>query len=350
MQQKGVHYSDYLQLEKILNAQQLESDLLNAHAHDEMLFIILHQTYELWFKQMLYELESIGGIMNNPSINDNSPDLQTIVHRLRRIDTILRVAVHQIDVIETMAPMDFQDFRDFLRPASGFQSWQFKLTEARLGLRYTERFAQEFYISQLRPEHIQLIKQSEEQPSLLDLVNSWLERMPFFEEAKFWKGYKSKAPAEKGLHPFWSDYKAIYKSRLMDNEPYNFEEFVRVFFNEQEEEGRRLSPKACRAALFINLYRGYPMLQAPFQLLNLLLEIDEQLSTWRFRHVNMVNRMIGTRTGTGGSAGKNYLKGALDKHYIYKELAALTSFLIERRSLPELTPDLEARLGFKGGN
>ncbi|MFQ5445417.1 MAG: tryptophan 2,3-dioxygenase family protein, partial [Saprospiraceae bacterium] len=115
MQSKEVHYSDYLQLDKILNAQQLESDLLGAHAHDEMLFIIIHQAYELWFKQILFEIDSIGTIMGKPEINDNSPDLQTVVHRLSRVATILKVAVHQIDIMETMTPMDFLDFRDFLR-------------------------------------------------------------------------------------------------------------------------------------------------------------------------------------------------------------------------------------------
>jgi len=111
---------------------------------------------------------------------------------------------------------------------------------------------------------------------------------------------------------------------------------------------RSLSPKACRAALFIMLYRGYPLLQLPFQLLNDLLEIDEQLSSWRYRHMNMVHRMIGTRIGTGGSSGKDYLKAAADKHYLFKEIAQLNSFLIERRKLPHLSAELEKRLGFVG--
>jgi tryptophan 2,3-dioxygenase len=96
------------------------------------------------------------------------------------------------------------------------------------------------------------------------------------------------------------------------------------------------------------LYRGYPLLQQPFQLLNALLEIDEQLSSWRYRHMNMVHRMIGTRIGTGGSSGKDYLKAAADKHYIFKEIAQLNSFLIERRRLPQLSHELEKKLGFAG--
>ncbi|MCF8247748.1 MAG: tryptophan 2,3-dioxygenase [Saprospiraceae bacterium] len=344
MPQKDVHYSDYLQLDKILNSQQLESDLVNAHAHDEMLFIIIHQAYELWFKQIMYEIESVADIMSQQSINDNSPDLQTVAHRLNRVTVILRVAVHKIDIMETMTPMDFLDFRNLLRPASGFQSWQFKLAEARLGLRYTERHAQEYYISQLREEHVKMIKTAEAKPSLLDLVNEWLERMPFFEDKENWP-----TPIGDNIeqHPFWADYSARYVESLMPNERFNLRFFNQVFFGEDDNTERRLSPKACRAGLFIFLFRGYPMLQTPFQLLNLLLEIDEQLSTWRSRHVNMVHRMIGTRTGTGGSTGKDYLKGALDKHYIFKEIAGLSSFLIERQNLPQLGSTLETKLGFK---
>lgn len=344
MENGGVHYSDYLQLDKILNAQDCESDKANVEAHDEMLFIIIHQAYELWFKQLLYEIDSIGEIMSKP-VNDNSPGLQTVVHRQNRIITILKLLVQQIDVMETMTPMDFLDFRDLLRPASGFQSWQFKITEAKLGLRYTHRYGQEYYISQLREEHRKMIKDVESNPTLLELINDWLERMPFFEEESLWKNYKNLFPAEDGQHIFWSDYKNIYQKSLTEGEKKNLEYFFETFSDLNSTE-RSLSPKACRAAMFIMLYRGYPMMSFPFQMLNNLLEIDELLSTWRFRHMNMVHRIIGMRTGTGGSTGKEYLKGALDKHYIYKELAALTSFLIERRKLPTLSPEMEKRMGF----
>ena len=118
-----VNYHDYLQLDKILNSQLLESEKHNLVAHDEMLFIVIHQAYELWFKQLHHEVDSVVKIMSKPALNDNSPELQTVVHRLSRCVTILRVLVHQIDIMETMTPMDFLDFRDLLRPASGFQSW-----------------------------------------------------------------------------------------------------------------------------------------------------------------------------------------------------------------------------------
>src|SRR6201986_1919969 len=160
-----MHYSDYLQLDKILNAQQPESDKQGQPAHDEMLFIVIHQTYELWFRQLLFEVDSVINLLRQPALNDNSPELRTIVHRLSRCATILKVLVHQIDILETMTPMDFQDFRDLLRPASGFQSVQFKVLEARLGLRYEQRFGQQYYLSQLRPEEVDRIKAAEDAPS-----------------------------------------------------------------------------------------------------------------------------------------------------------------------------------------
>lgn len=344
-EQNKVHYSDYLQLDKILQAQFPESNRLQSPAHDEMLFIVIHQAYELWFKQLLHEADSIVNILTKPALNDNSPELQTVVHRLSRMATILRVLVHQIDIMETMTPMDFLDFRDMLRPASGFQSVQFKLLEAKLGLKFEHRHGQEYYISQLRPAEVQQVKQSEAGHSLLHLLNAWLERMPFFDEWANWDGFVVSSD-HKGLHPFWSEYRHRYEQSLSEAERSNLAAFDAVFLEEGQDNARNLSAKACRAALFIMLYRGYPILQLPFQLLNNLLEIDEQLSTWRYRHVSMVQRMIGTRIGTGGSSGRDYLKSALDKHYIFREIAQLTSFLIERRMLPQLSSNMERRLGF----
>jgi tryptophan 2,3-dioxygenase len=347
-EENKIHYSDYLHLDKILQAQFPESDRLQSPAHDEMLFIIIHQAYELWFRQLLHETDSIVEILKKPTLNDNSPELQTVVHRLARMATILRVAVHQIDIMETMTPMDFLDFRDMLRPASGFQSVQFKLLEAKLGLKFEHRHGQEYYISQLRPAEVEQVRQSEAGNSLLHLLNAWLERMPFFDEWANWDGFVTSS-GHHGLHPFWSEYRHRYEQSLSEVERSNLAAFDAVFLADVQGENnaaRNLSAKACRAALFIMLYRGYPMLQLPFQLLNNLLEIDEQLSTWRYRHVNMVQRMIGTRIGTGGSSGRDYLRSALDKHYIFREIAQLTSFLIERRMLPQLSGVMERRLGF----
>jgi len=357
-----MHYSDYLQLDKILNAQQPEGERLGEPAHDEMLFIVIHQAYELWFKQLLYETDSVIGILGQPTLNDNSPELQTIVHRLSRCATILKVLVHQIDIMETMTPMDFLDFRDKLRPASGFQSVQFKLLEARLGLKYEHRFGQHYYLSQLRQPEVDRIQSAEKEASLLELLNSWLERLP----SVWTMGPQSPSlavDADGAADPFWADYRSRYQQSLADTEKHNLNHFDSVFFGKplpSPETDRpqtaapssatppspSLSPLACRSALFIMLYRGYPLLQLPFQVLHQLLEIDEQLSTWRYRHMSMVARVIGTRIGTGGSTGRDYLASALDRHHLFREIAALTSFLIERKRLPGLSPEMEKKLGF----
>ena len=331
-----MNYHDYLQLDKILQSQSPESEKRNLPAHDEMLFIIIHQAYELWFKQLHHEVDSVAEIMRRPAMNDNSPELQTVVHRLKRVITILQVLVHQIDIMETMTPMDFLDFRDMLRPASGFQSWQFKELEAKLGLQFEHRHGKEYYTAQLRKEHEEIIKEAEANKSVLQLVNSWLERMPLSPELSDNK------------ESFWQQYRMAYQNSLADAEKDNLKSFDEVFFQnvQSSTSNLQLSSTANRSALFIMLYRGYPLLQLPFQLLNCLLEIDEQLSSWRYRHMNMVHRMIGTRIGTGGSTGKDYLRAAADKHYIFKEFAQLNSFLIERRKLPVLSDDMERRLGF----
>jgi tryptophan 2,3-dioxygenase len=329
MENKAVYYGDYLQLEKITGAQAPESFKAgNTAAHDEMLFIIIHQAYELWFKQILFEVNSVIDILNQPALNDNSPEMQTVVHRLKRVTTILKVLVQQIDIMETMTPMDFLDFRDMLRPASGFQSYQFKVLEAKLGLKFEHRHGQHYYTSQLQQKDIDIIKDAEHGKSVMQLINAWLERMPFIDEQ------------------FWNNYQHVYVNSLAEAEKNNADSFATIF-NAADDSERSLTPKACRAALFIMLYRGYPMLELPFQLLDTLLEIDNQLGNWRYRHINMVQRMIGTRIGTGGSSGAGYLKAAMDKHYIFRELAQLNSFLVDRRKLPALPKELTEQLGYK---
>ncbi len=327
--EKAVYYADYLQLEKITEAQDPESFKDGKQpAHDEMLFIIIHQAYELWFKQVLFEVNSVIEIMNKPVVNDNSPEMQTVVHRLKRVVTILKVLVQQIDIMETMTPMDFLDFRDMLRPASGFQSYQFKVIEAKLGLKFEHRYGQSYYTSQLKEKDIAIIKDAESGKSVLQLINAWLERMPFITE------------------DFWRNYQQVYVNSLAEAEKNNAAAFETTFNNPGADTERNLSPKACRSALFIMMYHGYPMLEQPFQLLDTLLEIDNQLANWRSRHINMVQRMIGTRIGTGGSTGAGYLKAAMDKHYIFKELAQLNSFLVDRKKLPLLPKEVGEKLGY----
>jgi tryptophan 2,3-dioxygenase len=339
-QRPPVYYSEYLQLEKILDAQIPESGKEGIRADDEMLFIIIHQTYELWFKLILHELDIIRGIFKQPNIPNNSPDIYNSVHRLQRVCRILEVTVSQMSVIETMTPLDFLDFRDLLRPASGFQSIQFKMIEASLGLTYEQRHGKNYYLSQLQQSDIDRVKEAESGQSLLVLINGWLERMPFVQNKHYWQ--------ENGADSFWEVYFKAYKDSLSEAEQANLKNFEILFTNHVDyPEDRRFSREANRSALFIMLYRDHPMLHLPYELVSTLLEIDELLSMWRHRHIHMVQRTIGKRVGTGGSSGAEYLKAAADSHYIFKEVAELTSFLLPRNLLPPLPASLEADLGFK---
>lgn len=339
-ERKPVYYSEYLQLDKILNAQMPESGKEGIKADDEMLFIVIHQAYELWFKQILHELNIVREIFKQPNIQNNTPDIYNSVHRLKRICRIMEVAVLQMGVLETMTPLDFLDFRDLLRPASGFQSIQFKMIEATLGLNYEQRHGKAYYLSQLTPADVQRVKDAESELSLLVLLNQWLERMPFVTSPGYWE--------HDGGDGFWSKYRAAYANTLSEAEQQNLKVFDAIFINDSEyPEGRSFSAVASRHALFIMLYRDHPLLQLPYELLNTLLEIDESLSMWRHRHIHMVQRTIGKRVGTGGSTGAEYLRGAADSHIIYKELSELTSFLLPRHELPPLPDVLIRDLSFR---
>lgn len=331
----NVYYPDYLQLEKILGAQELESDKLGQHAHDEMLFIIIHQAYELWFKQVLYEVDSVMGIFKSGKVDDNAGELNIAVHRLQRVKTILDVLVKQWEIIETMTPLDFLDFRDMLRPASGFQSMQFKILEARLGLRMEARFGKQYYTSQLRPDHKAQIEALETEPTLLELVNTWLERMPFLNPS-YWPGETK----------FFDQLEKLYVGSLVKGEEGNAKLWQKIFVEGSPE--RHFSPAAARSALFIMLYRDEPIFQQAFRFLDSLLDIDTVMASWRARHISMVHRMIGLRVGTGGSTGQSYLAGAMNSHHIFSEVADLSSFLFERRKLPPLPEGLKKAVGFAG--
>lgn len=339
-----LYYSEYIELDRILNSQHPKSFSRIEDGNDEMLFIIIHQAYELWFKQILFELDLARHVFLKDRINENSPDMSNVVHKLKRIVKILELLNQQVGVLETMTALDFLEFRNYLLPASGFQSKQFRLIEAKLGLKMEERHKREYYKhtrrGSLSEGDLQEVNQAESESTLKQLIVKWLERMPFFDE-RYWVDYES--ASEANVNKFWSDYRAIYQGGLSDTEGGRLAEFDKVFFTEGRGD---LSPKAMQAALFITLYRDLPIFQLPFELLNTLSEMDELLSNWRYRHFSMVRRMIGIRAGTGGTSGAGYLEGTLSQHYAFREITELATFLIERSKLPELPGVLKEKVSF----
>lgn len=359
MEKQPMYYSSYLQLDKILDSQHPVSfEAGNSPAHDEMLFITIHQAYELWFKQLLFELDYVMKIFAQERINDNSEDLNLVRHRLQRVIRILELLNQQVNILDTMTPLDFLEFRNLLTPSSGFQSMQFRLIEAKLGLQLDNRHQQAYYKRTneggFTQEDYHTISGVEAEKNLLQLVNNWLERMPFFNK-DLWSNYQATTSATHADHPFWNDYRNIYQNGLTEREQNKIHDFDYVFF-ERQPEGytpeqlgalrSNFTPTALRAALFIMLYRDFPVFQTSYQVLDSLIEIDHLLSNWRHKHLIMVRRMIGMRVGTGNTSGAGYLEGALNKHYVYRDLSGLATYLIERKNLPKLPVALISSLGF----
>jgi tryptophan 2,3-dioxygenase len=252
---RRLSYGTYLKIPELLELQQPISD---PPAHDELLFIVVHQVYELWFKEILFELDGVRDALA-------ADKLRRAHHFLKRIHTILTVAIEQIAVLESMSPPDFLEFRNRLAPASGFQSVQFREIEFVSGLKdpsYLERLAQDHAAQTALQRRLA-------EPSLWDAFCSALDARSL--------------PMPAG-----------------------------------DEGGRRET--------LLKIIRGRDSLGEEFDLCEALLGYDELLSLWRQRHVLMVERQIGSKTGTGGSTGASYLRTTLDKRF-FPELWAVRSFL-----------------------
>ncbi|MFI5238098.1 MAG: tryptophan 2,3-dioxygenase, partial [Ignavibacteriales bacterium] len=232
-------YSDYLKLDNLLNIQnRLSPD------HDEMLFIVIHQAYELWFKEMLHELDYLKKLLLEN-------DLPKSLHTMKRILTILKVLVHQTDILETMTPLEFLTFRDRLETASGFQSFQFRELEFTLGYK-SEKILQRFDDS--TEERAKLQKR--------------------FEEKSVWQVFLQ--------HLKMNNYPVTDKMISEGND----------------------SGSAELKKILVDIYNKNYMIA---QFCELLVDLDEGFQEWRYRHVKMVERTIGTKQGTGGSDGVTYL-------------------------------------------
>ena len=241
-------YSSYLKLDGLLAQQQPLSD---GPEHDEMLFIVIHQVYELWFKQLLHELKEVQRLLAKD-------DLHSSLSRLKRMLTILKTVVGQVDILETMTPLQFNSFRTRLESSSGFQSMQFREMEFRVGHRGPELVARYPEGSEERRYLEPLLKE----PSLYDSFLHFLAA----------RGY---------VIP-----ESVLKRDISLPNPESAE---------------------VRAAL-MKVYHESPELT---QLCERLVDLDEGIQEWRYRHVKMVERTIGMKKGTGGSAGVDYLKRTL---------------------------------------
>jgi tryptophan 2,3-dioxygenase len=250
---RPLSYGSYLKIDELLALQQ---PLSRPAHHDEMLFIIIHQVYELWFKQLLHEIDAAMLALDRD-------DLLRVGKLFRRIHAIQRLLEEQVDILETMTPQEFNQFRDNLNPASGFQSIQFRELEFACGLRRTEILQW----LELDEAHRARLERRLREPSLYDHAKALLARRGF---------------ATESTDALIESYRQIYS-----------------------DEGR--------------YYDLHLLLEA-------LIEFDERFLLWRGRHVRMVERMIGNKRGTGGSSGAEYLARTLDQRF-FPELWAVRTQL-----------------------
>jgi tryptophan 2,3-dioxygenase len=248
---KSQTYSSYLRIDELLSIQTPKSSGPDGPEHDELLFIVIHQVYELWFKQLLHELDYLQQLLraNEPA---------RVTHTTRRILAILKTVVSQIDILETMTPLEFNAFRSFLDSASGFQSSQFREIEFVFGHKRAAIF--KYY-----PEDSASRKQLEAryaQPTLWDAL----------------------------LHYLSLNNYAVPQDQL------------------QRDVTHPLEPSPAVQALLIDAYRQHTIAS---NICENMIDMDEGFQEWRYRHVKMVERTIGTKMGTGGSPGVEYLAATI---------------------------------------
>jgi len=352
-------YAEYLALEELLATQRPASaEGGRSPAHDEMLFIITHQAFELWFKQVLWELDAVIAAMGADPVPESA--LAPVVHRLERIVAIQDLLVQQFRVLETMQPLDFLDFRDELIPASGFQSVQFRIIENRLGLAGEQRLRilGAPYTSRLTPEEVAVVEASEEAPTLLAVVDAWLARTPFLRwgDVDFWAVYERAVAgvvaAERQVIADNPNLDEVSRKQHIAANEATVATFAVLLdparWEEERAAGRRhLSREAFLAALMIRLYRDEPALHLASRLIVALVDLDEGFTAFRQAHARMVLRAIGGRIGTGGTAGHAYLEAATRRHRVFADLTDLATFHLPRRVLPVLPDEVRARMALR---
>ena len=320
-------YWDYLKLLQLLDLQKgLERD--DAHvSEDELHFIVVHQVFELWIKLVLRELRMARDRLVAEWVPERH--LPHIVRHLRRVIEIFKLSIDSFGVLETLTPQDFLAFRKKLGESSGFQSFQMREMEVLLGWQFWDRptdpVAEIAASAGATPKGASIVaglKQARSEPTLREALIHWLSRTPI----------QGSSPRQPGDAEAVKAFAAEYQKALQAYEPSlaaEFPGFIR---------GEKPDPVAERARvglLFIESYRELPLLSWPYLLIESVVEMEEQLVLWRTRHARMVERMIGRRMGTGGSAGFSYLD-ATTQHRIFSELWAVRTLLLPRDRVPEL--------------
>jgi tryptophan 2,3-dioxygenase len=351
-------YWDYLRLDELLSLQGgMEGDE-DQLMPDELHFILVHQTMELWFKLVIRELRLARDHLAAPALPDEQ--VPYVVHHLRRINEILRLCIQQWQVVETLTPQDFLAFRDKLVPASGFQSFQLREIEILMGLEesqratlgkvqaldYIKKMADKSPAGARAWRHISAAR---EETTLRTALHNWLYRTPIqgstpeemgdeatvdtFLEAYLAAGAKESEKQLQTMLEANAAPKEALEARFAEGRVQ-----TRAFLFAEDVDGsdRRRAKRIRAALLFIESYRDLPLLAWPRVLVDTVVEFEEQMVLFRHRHARMVERTIGRRVGTGGSSGVDYLDKTT-KYRVFQELWAVRTVLLRKDALPELS-------------
>jgi tryptophan 2,3-dioxygenase len=368
MTRPATTYWDYIQVEKLLALQGgLDRDETTL-ANDEVLFISVHQIFEVWFKLIYRELRSARDLFQAPFVEEQQ--LSGAVHSLERIATIFKVSTQHWEVMETLNTREYLAFRDKLMGASGFQSAQLRQIEILFGLDEKERVAlglEGSYMEALKaadgspsPAHARVKAALADKPTLKDAIDAWLYRTPI--DGVGPNDERAQSELDKFARSFLASHaQAVDRSasRAMDIAASDTDrerlrgryaaekESVRAFVCPSDAEGgARLQRVRC-AMIFIETYRELALLAWPRALLDALVEVEQLFVVFRQRHARMVERIIGRRTGTGGSAGVDYLDSTALKYRVFRDLWAIRTLQIPRDLAPALARP--SFYGFRSG-
>ena len=352
------NYWDYLQLGTLLSLQGGREGGDALLEPDELHFIVTHQVFELWFKLALAELRHARDYLAAPWMPEEQ--VPHVVHHLRRVNSVLRLAVSTFEVMETLTPQDFLSFRDKLTPASGFQSFQMREIELLMGLADTDRIK---YGGEDPLEHIrklasaspggalawERLTRARAEQSILSALQEWLFRTPI--DGSGPQGTADDQTVTAFLESYYTAIAAHHSAQAdrlvaarLGGEAGVRERFAQssaaarqfLFAEDLADEAARPQRQRVRAALvFIESYRSLPLLAWPRLLIDTLVEFEEQMVLFRTRHARMVERVIGRRVGTGGSSGVDYLDQTT-RLRIFSDLWTVRTLLLPRDALPPL--------------
>ena len=352
-------YGGYLRLDDLLRLQDGPSGYSPAPCNDELHFIIVHQTFELWFKLILRELKEARKVLAQDKVEE--AQIPIIVHHLERVSEIFRLLADQWKVMETLSPQDFLAFRDRLGTSSGFESWQMRELEVLLGLEQAQRVGGMDPLAHMQKlskegkvtEEVMLaFEDTHQKPSLNEALNAWLARTPIHASLPESEGDAAtvdayihghlKAMAEHGeqviahMVRIGHGTEATVRPRIEAGL-----EGARTFLLPDGEAHRGRA-----GLLFIESYRDLPLLSWPRRLIDSFVELEQAMLLFRTHHARMVERMIGRRMGTGGSSGVDYLD-ATTKYRVFVDLWAVRTLLVKREALDEVEhPEF---YGFRSG-